>query len=188
MREDSGEGGPTAGMGPRRAWVPLLYLLLAAALVPWVVYLAVTLPDREVSENYRLAWVGFDVFLLGALARTAWLAWRRSPFVVNVASVTAALLLVDAWFDVATSTPGLHLLLAVVSAALVELPAAVLSMLIAARAQAEIARTGAIRAQRLPWADRDPLRVEVPAAQRPAAQGPEAGSRRNSAAGIAPPE
>ena len=58
--------------------------------------------------------MGFDVLLCGALARTAWLAWRRSPFVVNVASATAALLVVDAWFDVTTSPGGQDL---VVSAA-----------------------------------------------------------------------
>jgi hypothetical protein len=128
-------------------WVPVLYLALACALVPWVVYLGLTLPDRSVSHNYRLAWVGFDVLLIGALTRTSWLAWRRSPFVVNVASATATLLLVDAWFDVATSQPGMPLTMAVISAALVELPAAVLSLVIAGRAQIVIARTGAIRSQ-----------------------------------------
>lgn len=136
-------------------WVPPLYLALACALVPWVVYLGLTLPDRAVSHNYRLAWVGFDVLLLGALARTSWLAWRRSPFVVNVASATATLLVVDAWFDVATSQSGMPRLIAVLSALLVELPAAVLSLVIAGRAQIVIARTGAIRAQHR-------LRTELP--------------------------
>lgn len=139
---------PRTGPGAPGGWVPLLYLVLAAALVPWAIYLAATLPDRAVSHNYRLAWVGFDMFLVGALARTAWLAWTRSPFVVNVASATATLLIVDAWFDVATSSPGTHLLVAVLSAVLVELPAAALSLVIAGRAQIMIARTGAIRAQR----------------------------------------
>ncbi len=147
---------PTDQPAPGSArWVPALYLVLACALVPWVIYLALTLPDRAVSHNYRLAWVGFDVLLIGALARTSWLAWRRSPFVVNVASATATLLLVDAWFDVSTSQPGLPLTEAVISAALVELPAAVLSLIIAGRAQIVIARTGAIRSQHR-------LRAELP--------------------------
>src|SRR5512135_767911 len=84
-----------AGGRPRGWWVAPLYLVFAAALVPWIFVLATTLPDRAVSQNYRLAWVGFDVLLALSIVRTAWLAWRDSPFVVNVASATAALLVVD---------------------------------------------------------------------------------------------
>jgi len=123
-------------------WIIPVYALLAAALVPWVVWLAWTLPERSVSEHYRLGWVGFDVLLCGALARTAWLAWRRSPFVVNVASATAALLVVDAWFDVTTSPGGQDLVVSAVTAIGVELPLAVFSLVIAARAQIQIARDG----------------------------------------------
>jgi hypothetical protein len=130
---------------PRRVlarWIIPVYALLALALVPWVVWLAWTLPERSVSAHYRLAWVGFDVLLCGALARTAWLAWRRSPFVVNVASATAALLVVDAWFDVTTSPGGQDLLVSTATALGVELPLAVFSLVIAARAQIQIARSG----------------------------------------------
>ena len=137
---------------PRRVlsrWIIPVYALLALALVPWVVWLAWTLPERSVSEHYRLAWVGFDVLLCGALARTAWLAWRRSPFVVNVASATAALLVVDAWFDVTTSAGGQDLLVSAAAAFFVELPLAVFSLVIAARAQIEIARNGVEAQSRL---------------------------------------
>lgn len=144
----SERGGPAWAVVPRRAltrWMIPLYALLAVALLPWVVWLAWTLPARNVASHYRLAWVGFDLLLTGALARTAYLAWRRSPFVVNVASATAALLVVDAWFDVTTSPGGDDLLVSVVLAILVELPLALLSLVLAARAQIEIARTGAVR-------------------------------------------
>src|SRR4051812_32811283 len=133
---------------PRRAvarWIMPVYALLAVAIVPWIIWLAWSLPERSVSAHYRLAWVGFDLLLCAALARTAYLAWRRSPFVVNVASATAALLVVDAWFDVTTSPGGNDLMLSVLLALLVELPLAVLSLVLAARAQIEIARTGAVR-------------------------------------------
>jgi hypothetical protein len=130
-------------------WIIPVYALLALALVPWVVWLAWTLPERSVSEHYRLAWVGFDVLLCGALARTAWLAWRRSPFVVNVASATAALLVVDAWFDVTTSAGGQDLLVSAAAAFFVELPLAVFSLVIAARAQIQIARNGVEAQSRL---------------------------------------
>jgi hypothetical protein len=136
-----------------------LYAALALALVPWVAWLAWTLPPHSVSTHYRLAWVGFDVLLCGALARTAWLAWRRSPFVVNVASATAALLVVDAWFDVTTSPGGSDLVVSFLLAVLVELPLAALSLVLAARAQIEIARTGAVRppAGMLRWMSSDAL-------------------------------
>src|SRR5262249_46469468 len=97
----------------------------------------------------RLAWVGFDCLLLVAMARTAWLAARASPFVVNVASATAALLIVDAWFDLTTSPPGRERLYAVLAAALLELPAAALSLWIAVRAQRVIAPPGALPPHRL---------------------------------------
>jgi hypothetical protein len=130
---------------PRRVlarWIIPVYALLALALVPWVVWLAWTLPEHSVSAHYRLAWVGFDVLLCGALGRTAWLAWRRSPFVVNIASATAALLVVDAWFDVTTSSGGQDLVVSAVTALAIELPLAVFSLVIAGRAQIEIARSG----------------------------------------------
>jgi len=137
-------------------WIAPAYLVMAALLVPWIVVLARTLPDRVVSANYRLAWVGFDALLAGSLVRTAWLAYRRSPFLVNIASVTAALLVVDAWFDVTTSPRGRELVEAFATAVLVELPLAALSMVLAHRAQLEIARTGAVRRHR--WErHRDPV-------------------------------
>jgi len=128
-------------------WVAPLYLAMALAMLPWIAVLLVTLPDRAVSHNNRLTWIGFDVLLVGAMSRTAWLAWRRSPFVVNVASATATLLVVDAWFDV-TTAPAHEVVQAFLLAVLVELPAAVLSLVIAGRAQLVIARTGVIRPRR----------------------------------------
>jgi hypothetical protein len=141
---------------PRRAlsrWMIPLYSLLALALVPWVLWLAWTLPASSVTSHYRLAWVGFDVLLAGSMARTAYLAWRRSPFVVNVASATATLLVVDAWFDVTTSPGGDELVRSALLAVFVELPLAVLSLVLAGRAQIEIARTGAVapRPRVLQW-------------------------------------
>src|SRR3954454_7855378 len=132
---------------PRRAvarWIMPVYALLAVAIVPWIIWLAWSLPERSVSAHYRLAWVGFDVLLCGALARTAYLAWRRSPFLVNVASATAALLVVDAWFDGTTSPGGNDLMVSALLALLVELPLAVMSLALAGRAQLEIGRTRAV--------------------------------------------
>src|SRR5690349_22211141 len=134
---------------PTGWWVAPLYLAMSLILLPWTVVLLTTLPDRAVSQNYRLAWVGFDVLLLLSMIRTAWLAWRRSPFVVNVASATATLLVVDAWFDVTTSAGGQDLLVSAAAAFFVELPLAVFSLVIAPRAQIQIARNGVEAQSRL---------------------------------------
>jgi hypothetical protein len=146
-------GRPEAPVLHRRPigwWVAPVYLVMSLILLPWIGILLATLPDRAVSHNYRLAWVGFDVLLVASMVRTAWLAWRRSPFVVNVASVTAALLVVDAWFDVVTASHR-EMMRAFLLALLVELPAAVLSLVIAGRAQLQIAKTGAVRPTTASW-------------------------------------
>lgn len=117
---------------------------MSLVTLPYIGVLLLTLPNRVVSHNYRLTWVGFDLLLVLAMTRTAWLAWRRSPFVVNVASATATLLVVDAWFDVTTS-PRHQVWLSFLLAVFVEIPVALLSLAIASRAQIQIARTGAVR-------------------------------------------
>ena len=109
---------------PAVRWAGVLFAVCAVVLVPWTVVLAATLPERAVAVNYDTAWVGFDVGLLAAVAGTALAAMRRSRFLGLVASATAALLVVDAWFDVVTSTAGAERLTAGVMAVLVELPLA----------------------------------------------------------------
>src|SRR5215475_12133242 len=80
----------------------LLALVLAccAFLVPWIAYLAASLPDAYDTRQWKLAWVGFDVALLGCLTATARLAWRRKRAAVQMLVATAALMFCDAWFDV----------------------------------------------------------------------------------------
>lgn len=109
----------------RMAWG---YLLAALALIPWTVYLALTLPRRDVTAHYRGAWVGFDILLVGVIVLTAYFAFRIDPRVQLPATATATLLVVDAWFDVMTSSGrdarGVALLMAVC----IELPAAAFSL------------------------------------------------------------
>ena len=45
-------------------------------LIPWTVYLAVSLPRREIDTHYRGAWVGFDLLLVVAIVLTAYFAFR----------------------------------------------------------------------------------------------------------------
>lgn len=116
-------------------WGGTLFVVCAAVLIPWTVFVAVSLPQREVSPNYGLAWSGFDVLLLVALACTAWSALRRSRYLAIAGSWTAAMLVVDAWFDVTTSPGRTDLLIAVGLAAAVELPLAAACLWMSVHAQ-----------------------------------------------------
>jgi hypothetical protein len=108
-------------------WVGPLFAVCSVLLLPWTIYLGATLPSRQLSPHYDAAWTGFDVILLAALASTAYFALRRSRYLATSAAATAALLVVDAWFDVMTS-PGSQLLESLLLAALVELPLAAVCM------------------------------------------------------------
>jgi hypothetical protein len=112
-----------------RRWLVRLLAVGAAGLIPWTLWLATSLPERRVAHHYDIAWVGFDIALAVAFAATAWTALRGSRWLVPSASVTAAMLLCDAWFDVVTSGPG-ERLEAILLAALAELPLAAVCALV----------------------------------------------------------
>jgi hypothetical protein len=105
-------------------WIPPLFVALGLALAPWIVWLFVSLPSQEVANNWEVAWGGFDVALGGFLAATGISLARRSAFAGPLASMTAGLLLADAWFDTMTSYGTGKLVLALVEAFCVELPLA----------------------------------------------------------------
>jgi len=75
------------------------------ALIPWIVYLAVSLPPNYQAHNWTLTWVGFDILLVIMMATTAYLGWQRRQLLVLPAFGTGLLLLVDAWFDITTANP-----------------------------------------------------------------------------------
>jgi hypothetical protein len=104
-------------------WAGPAFALFSLIMLPWTVYIGASLPARQLSPNYDSAWAGFDVMLLGALAATAFFALRRSRYLGAAAAATAAMLVVDAWFDVMT-TPASQRLESIVLAAAVELPLA----------------------------------------------------------------
>lgn len=104
-------------------WTGPLFALFALILLPWTIYIGLSLPARQVSPHYDAAWAGFDVMLLASLAGTAYFALRRSRYLATAATATAALLVVDAWFDVMT-TPASRLAESVLLAAVIEVPLA----------------------------------------------------------------
>lgn len=116
-------------------WVGRVFLLLAGVLGAWIVVLAVTLPNRGVLAHQDVVWVGFDVGLLVGLVTTAWAALRRNRFLPVASAATAALLMMDAWFDVVGSSTQMDTIDALVMALAVELPLSGLCWWIALHAQ-----------------------------------------------------
>jgi hypothetical protein len=118
------------------AWPSRIGLLLAVGavlLIPWTAWLAVRLPSRHVSAHWDVAWVGFDIVLTALVAATAIALWKRSPLAPFTATAAATMLLIDAWFDIFTARSGDELDWAIIVAALVELPLAVLCFWLVAR-------------------------------------------------------
>ena len=115
---------PSRRTVPRR--IALMLGLIAVLIVPWTLWLTFTLPTRHLTHHYRLAWVGFDVFLAAAFAATAIAALRASEWLQPLAALTGTMLLCDAWFDVVTSAGGDELGRAVLEALFAELPLAAL--------------------------------------------------------------
>lgn len=104
-------------------WAGPAFALFTIILLPWTIYLGFSLPSHQLSSHYDIAWSGFDVLLMAALASTAYFALRRSRYLAPAATATATLLVVDAWFDVMTS-PSNQLAQSLLLAVLIELPLA----------------------------------------------------------------
>jgi hypothetical protein len=104
--------------------------------VPWIVWLALSLPRQHTDHDYDVTWVGFDIGLLIALACVMWFAQHRSTYVELAASAAGTMLIVDAWFDITTASSGFARWEAVGGAVLFELPIAALCWWLARNAEA----------------------------------------------------
>ena len=98
-------------------------VLSVVVLVPWIGYLAVTLPRAYVAQNWDKTWVGFDLLLLVMMAATAVFGVLRRQALVLTAFATGVLLICDAWFDVMTAQ-GEDRPWSVLTALVIELPLA----------------------------------------------------------------
>lgn len=144
---------PAPPVVPRlRRWLAPLFLIAALALIPWTVYLVVTLPGRHLQTGYYdLAWGGFDIALAGLLAATGYGLLRQKLWVQSTATAAATMLLCDAWFDTLSANDSSERLVAVLLALAVELPTAAVCLLIARHVEevAERAQRYALVARRL---------------------------------------
>lgn len=120
---------------PAPRWVGPFFAALTICLVPWIFWLAVSLPTRTQAHHWRLASVGLDIAEAAALTATAWFAVRRYTWIETTATATATLLVIDAWFDCTTADSGWPFAVSLLLALTVELPLAALSLWIARHAE-----------------------------------------------------
>jgi hypothetical protein len=107
--------------------------LCVLVLLPWTIYLALSLPDQFEARHWSAAWVGFDVLLLASLAGAGVAVWLRLQILIPLALVAGTLLVCDAWFDISLDWGTHEVWGSVASAFLLELPLAFLLFLRARR-------------------------------------------------------
>ena len=88
----------------RRAQVaPPVFLAGAVFLIPWTVFLGLTLPPKYDARNWGVLWTGFDAALISVLLLAAWAARYRRRSLATITIVAGTLLICDAWFDMVSS-------------------------------------------------------------------------------------
>jgi hypothetical protein len=117
----------------RRNIALIAVLACCIFLAVWIGVLAVTLPSRHKTGDWRGTWVGFDVAELMAFAAVGWTAWRGKQLLIVCLVITSTLLCCDAWFDLTLDWGNRTFYFSVLSAVFVELPLAALMALGARR-------------------------------------------------------
>lgn len=115
----------------RRRAAAMVLAVLGVGLLPWTLWLGLSLPSRKLAEHWDLAWVGFDLVLAASLLATAFTLVQHSPLLEAFAAATGALLLADAWFDIVTASSTKERWFAVGLALVGELPLAVVCFVLA---------------------------------------------------------
>ncbi|MFF9853367.1 hypothetical protein [Streptomyces litmocidini] len=98
------------------------------ALLPWLGYLAATLPPAEAA-----AWVTLDTFEAAALIAAGSRLLHGGDRHRVPAAAAAVLLVADACIDLATAAPGTELTTAVIMAVVAEIPLATVCAMLSAR-------------------------------------------------------
>lgn len=100
------------------------FLAAAALMVPWTIWLFLTLPSRSEAAHWNLAWSGFDTLLIVTFVGCAVRMMHLSPLTSLVAAAAGTLLVTDAWFDIMLADDRMEVLVAAAMGVLVELPMA----------------------------------------------------------------
>ncbi|MFF4606267.1 hypothetical protein ACFY12_26470 [Streptomyces sp. NPDC001339] len=120
-------GGP-ARLGRTRRWQGRILAGAGLALLPWLGYLAGTLPPAEAA-----AWIALDTLEAAALFTAGTRLLRADLRHRAPAAAAAVLLVADACVDLVTAAPGPDLSTSIAMAVAAELPLAALCARLAAR-------------------------------------------------------
>jgi hypothetical protein len=137
---------PVVGSRPPKQRMLLLAVTCVGAvlLLPWIAYLAASLPRSHSVRAWNVAWAGFDVVLALCFGVTGWWLLQRRQVAILGLTITATLLFCDAWFDLSFGWGSSEQLWALISAGLFELPIAALMIASAIRI---LRRSSAVVAQ-----------------------------------------
>ncbi|HZT16854.1 MAG TPA: hypothetical protein VFA19_12990 [Gaiellaceae bacterium] len=126
--------------GTLRGWVVVTFAAVGVGLLPWTIWLAMSLHPHHETNRWDIAWSGFDSGLAALFVATAVAAYRRSPWVGALAAATGTVLVVDAWFDIILESHADELRNSILLAAFAEVPAALVCFWIAVRTERFLAR------------------------------------------------
>ena len=118
---------------PLPRWVALVFFVICLGLVPQILHLSSSLNEVAFANHWRMVWVGLDIAEAAVFFLTAWLLFRGSILVAITASMAAAMLWTDAWFDVLTSVEQADVDTATYLAAFVEVPLGFFCLYVALR-------------------------------------------------------
>jgi hypothetical protein len=107
---------PNTWARPRNRWVPRVFGAVAAGMVPWVIVLGRSLPETTEARHWPAVWIGLDLTVALGCATTARLFHRGDDRARLSAAAVAALMVMDAWFDVLTAQAGAEFTQALVCA------------------------------------------------------------------------
>ncbi|MFB7630385.1 hypothetical protein ACFC0M_05465 [Streptomyces sp. NPDC056149] len=116
-RHDRPEHLDTARRRRARRWQGRILTAAGLALLPWLGYLAGTLPPAQAAP-----WIALDALEAAALLTAGTRLRRADPRHTAPTTIAAILLLADVYLDLSTAAPGPALATAVLMAAAVELP------------------------------------------------------------------
>jgi hypothetical protein len=123
-----------------RKCVIVVFAAAGIALLPWTTWLATSLGPHHTTNDWNVAWSGFDTGLAVMFLSTAVAAYRRSPWVGALAAATGTLLITDAWFDIVLESHADERRNSILLAVLVELPTAAVCFWIAYRTERFLAK------------------------------------------------
>ena len=130
-------------------WLGPFAVCFMAGMLPWIVYLSLTIPSRAHTNHYDVAWIGFDCAMWVVIALLAFCAFTGRAATGPFAAIAATMLVLDGWFDVTTSQGGGQFVDALILALCAELPLAIICGW--AAINAELVRARAYRVLRARW-------------------------------------